>query len=576
MAAEVPDSDHDQSLLITGVNATKYCSLRRQEKRERRARRQGSHKVQQQLLQHQQTKAVVHSQIGQVSGNIPLPDASLQCRHSVKHSRRWLMTELDRIKQENEILKTGEGELQTKLSQVENEKEQLLGDVEGLSTIREENKQLQQDVFMLKNLVIRLNVELEHMQDKLYSIKYTGINITSAADEPITKEKPVRASSWGRSEMNVVAPLLQAYQETLEDRDQLISNYRKEMEHFTARCKTIVAENENLHHQLIEANKKGEVTYTEWQSVQMEAAMTRDQNELLMRQSKLNQNKLNDLHSAYQSRINDLTVDRDEVQERLSKTQAELFVLRGRCSVLTEECDRLKSDINQKIPVSVHKAAVDECKRLFEELKHRYENEHDNLIRKIASLEAGRPDIDIQLINTAAERDQLVAESKAADKMSKKLEEKISELEDRLHQSEKGRESCKRQLTQTMAFARELITEQESLVNQLDERRSVVKLGSDIAVRVGQLRNRLKGVERDACKEIDGMEQKFKQQASSLDRMKAHFSQEINRMKALLKEKDTLIQQLKLEKSKAEEQLEVVWQAAVNDKINIKENAEVE
>lgn len=56
--------------------------------------------------------------------------------------------------------------------------------------------------------------------------------------------------------MNVVAPLLQAYEETLEDRDQLIMSYRREMEHFTARCKAIVSENEGLHQQLIEANKK--------------------------------------------------------------------------------------------------------------------------------------------------------------------------------------------------------------------------------------------------------------------------------------------------------------------------------
>lgn len=56
-------------------------------------------------------------------------------------------------------------------------------------------------------------------------------------------------------------------------------------------------------------------------------------------------------------------MDRDQIQERLSKTQAELFVLRGRCSVLQEECDRLKSDSSQKIPISVHKSAVDECKR---------------------------------------------------------------------------------------------------------------------------------------------------------------------------------------------------------------------
>lgn len=40
----------------------------------------------------------MHSQTGQVSGNLPLPVTSLECQQSVKLSRRWLMTELDRIK----------------------------------------------------------------------------------------------------------------------------------------------------------------------------------------------------------------------------------------------------------------------------------------------------------------------------------------------------------------------------------------------------------------------------------------------------------------------------------------------
>lgn len=74
----------------------------------------------------------------------------------------------------------------------------------------------------------------------------------------------------------------------------------------------------------------------------------------------------------------------------------------------------------------------------------------------------------------------------------RRQEEKIAELEERLQQCERNRESCKRQLHQAMAFARELIAEQESLVTQLDERRSVVKLGSDIAARLGNLRLRLK------------------------------------------------------------------------------------
>lgn len=40
-------------------------------------------------------------------------------------------------------------------------------------------------------------------------------------------------------------------------------------------------------------------------------------------------------------------------------------------------------------------------------------------MRKVAVLEAGRPDVDIQLVNTTTERDHLAAECKAADKMNK-------------------------------------------------------------------------------------------------------------------------------------------------------------
>lgn len=61
---------------------------------------------------------------------------------------------------------------------------------------------------------------------------------------------------WTRTEMNAVAPLLEAYQENLDEKDELINNYKKNLEHFTIRYKEILAENESLHEQLVEANKK--------------------------------------------------------------------------------------------------------------------------------------------------------------------------------------------------------------------------------------------------------------------------------------------------------------------------------
>jgi len=47
---------------------------------------------------------------------------------------------------------------------------------------------------------------------------------------------------------------------------------------------------------------KVEVTYGEWKSVESEVAMLKEHNELLVRQAKLHQAKLQDLLRSYQSR----------------------------------------------------------------------------------------------------------------------------------------------------------------------------------------------------------------------------------------------------------------------------------
>lgn len=47
---------------------------------------------------------------------------------------------------------------------------------------------------------------------------------------------------------------------------------------------------------------KVEVTYGEWKSLESEVAMLKEHNELLVRQAKLHQAKLQDLLRSYQSR----------------------------------------------------------------------------------------------------------------------------------------------------------------------------------------------------------------------------------------------------------------------------------
>lgn len=50
--------------------------------------------------------------------------------------------------------------------------------------------------------------------------------------------------------------MLEAYQTSLEEKDVTIESYKNELARFSSRSREIAAENENLYHQLEEANEK--------------------------------------------------------------------------------------------------------------------------------------------------------------------------------------------------------------------------------------------------------------------------------------------------------------------------------
>ncbi|XP_039299314.1 protein Cep89 homolog [Nilaparvata lugens] len=408
---------------------------------------------------------------------------------------------------------------------------------------------------MLKNVVIRLNMELENVQDK--SREYFMHDRDACKDFEISRDLAVKKQpTWGRSDMNAVAPLLQAYQEAIEDKDKLIKNFRCEINKFSGHCKKVVSDNVGLLKQLSEEKKKCKSMLTEWEVMHKEVFTTKEQNRLLCRQSKLHQNSIIELQNTFREHLLEMSMVKEQVEERLLKSQMQLYSLRGKFSILTEECDNLKSDANQKIPVTVHRAAVMECKRLFEELKLRYEGERDTLIKKMAfsSAFSSQADGDIQMVDLTTERAELANQNKTLEKEMKKLEEENQKLEVKLNQSERNREICKKQLSQVLGFAKELISEQEYLLLKFSEKQAADELRSDITTRIGQLQNRLRNVERGACLELEGMEQKFKEHASGIGRMKEHFHKEICRLGKLLDEKESLINTLVAEKHKLEEE----------------------
>lgn len=123
-----------------------------------------------------------------------------------------------------------------------------------------ENQQLVNDIDMMKVLIYRLNVQLENYQEMLRKLnrneKVTSFqrekvgNLAPTTSTPTTNETNFESIDWGCVQSHVLAPLLNAYQETIKEKNGLVKQYETELNQMTGRIKDILSENEALHEQI--------------------------------------------------------------------------------------------------------------------------------------------------------------------------------------------------------------------------------------------------------------------------------------------------------------------------------------
>jgi centrosomal protein CEP89 len=133
-------------------------------------------------------------------------------------------------------------------------------DSEQIIALKAQNHELSEDVTLLKNLVYRLNVELDRCQQRLQKHGSVGELPPLKILSPEVQEKEASAA-WRNVNKNALGPLLEAYQETIKEKDDLIHSYEQDLNKFVTKCKQVVAENEKLYQDLEEANKQVSNTY---------------------------------------------------------------------------------------------------------------------------------------------------------------------------------------------------------------------------------------------------------------------------------------------------------------------------
>ncbi|XP_050446243.1 centrosomal protein of 89 kDa-like isoform X2 [Cataglyphis hispanica] len=443
---------------------------------------------------------------------------------------------------------------------------------------KSENVQLNEDVLLLKNVIYCLNAELEKYQDKMREL---GQNVLSKnINNILDSKKPVDnikvLESWGSVNTHALGPLLDAYQENLSEKQELLNKYEEEIANFSIRCKEVIAENECMQNEVEKLRLKCARYEDEIKMISEDADLLKELNECYTKQFAHQKQKIHEIHTLYEQKVEAMSFDNNRLHEEYLASKTELSNLQGKYDILHKEYEKLQNDNMKTIPTDVHNAAVEECKQLFEKLKHQYETEKEKGSTRIKELEELYSQNKTQLEIVTVERNQLKVSNKNFEKSLKRMQRKLEHFQKLAHSMHVSRDSFKQQLRKSTIYCEELFSEYERVVAERDklikllhetenENASIHFLGDTITQRVGHLKEQLKIIHEGAKQQLALAEKNMKVQQLGVHRMKNEYHQELQRLKHLLRQKEETIGRLQKEIIAIRENLDLVWKTAAVD-----------
>ncbi|KAJ8924122.1 hypothetical protein NQ315_006905 [Exocentrus adspersus] len=426
------------------------------------------------------------------------------------------------------------------------------------NALENRNKELNEDLNMLKTVVYRLNVQLERYQETL---RKTNIKVTKSlpalpheTPDALNLDENIRRNilsevhqnhthtpiSWGNVNAHTLGPLLDAYEDRIKEKEEIIQGYDQELSNITGNLREIIEENEILHAKLTQDEGCSSKLKVEVANLKQELKSTKEENDLLIKKCALKQDKVEEILKVYEAKVEQMNRDFNVLHEEYIKCRTENAALKEKSKSLLDAQEDIRGQMQNYIPVSVHNSSVNECKKWYEELKQQYENEKQKLKETIESQSKMIDEFNREHKNFRQVKEGLEAKNVQLEKQIKKWETKCLELEHALNEVQLSRSAIRKQLHKVMGFAKDMVAEQETLLKALNQRhlenRAVKKIGSDMATKMDSLKHQLKDVQKSAWQEFTTVEQKIQEQTELIETMKDEHQNEIEKLQKIIQE----------------------------------------
>ncbi|KAM4639443.1 centrosomal protein of 89 kDa isoform 1-T1 [Amazona ochrocephala] len=479
--------------------------------------------------------------------------AMVQQFQGTKQQMEEQQLKLKKLKQENTRLKEA-----AEKSHREEEATELL-------SLRQQAQELIDENDALKRTVHRLSVELSRYQTKFRPL---------AQEEHLKlKSLPVKGPPppW-LLDMKYLSPLLLAYEDRIREKEDLHLEHEKDMKNIKVQVEKLVKENEDLHEEL---NKNNFITPTEWQQLQTQAKLVLEENGLLMKQLKIQQAKAKDTHRQHVQEASKLTKQIMILEDKKQSQEKEIAEYQKQLEALHSSCEELKAKLNSRIAEEEHFALVNNLKSRLQQEQEKKQCEVEDLMGKIASLQAQNKKLVLEKNNFMADNKILESEMQTTQKTNRQLKKKVDLLKVHLEEATEKEVAARLYLTNLIGLVEKITQERDHLIFLVKclekENHGVLNKIVQGSLRLGKLEEKVKIYKKKAAGKLGDISLKMTEQEKEFAGKTAWYQHEVKQLQRLLQDKQETLDEVLQQKRKTEGELEIIWESTSKENRRMRE-----
>ncbi|XP_056609145.1 centrosomal protein of 89 kDa isoform X6 [Triplophysa dalaica] len=440
------------------------------------------------------------------------------------------------------------------------------GESSELLNLRQQAQELVDENDGLKMTVHRLNVELSRYQARFRPL--------AKEEKSQLKGLPIKgpAPPW-LVDIKYLSPLLLAYEDQLNARDELFKSCEEELQSLKARAEKVIQENEKLHAQ---ANKCT-VSNKEWRQLQEQARLVLEENQVLMEQLELQHSKAKEAHSKHTHEVCKVTKQVMLLESEKHALEKELDGEQKEHHALKTEFQRIRLALENSLSLAEHKAETDKLKRQLKEHEKVKNSEAEELLVRMSALEAERKILLMDKANLSTSMKHIETELQLSHQANRKAQRRISILKQQVEDSLEKELIAHQYLANIVTLAEKTSHERDQLMHMASslekDKQGVLTRIIGSTVRLGKLQEKVKVYKWQASASVCTLGRRLHEQEEDFAGKAASYQREIGHLQSQLKDRQEQLHGALQQKRVVEGELEVVWEATTRESQRLREVA---